>query len=97
MLRDNGTEWILSVNNPMPDGQKQTLTFSTSVKLRAGTYTYQTEGMYPLEGETVTVTPEDTGCKITVELPDRRDAARYNYQSDLYAATPIVVNIPKKQ
>lgn len=97
MLHDNGTEWILSVNNPMPDGQKQTLTFSTSVKLRAGTYTYQTEGMYPLEGETVTVTPEDKGCKITVELPDRRDAARYNYQSDLYAATPIVVNIPKKQ
>lgn len=23
MLRDNGTEWILSVNNPMPDGQNK--------------------------------------------------------------------------
>ena len=41
MLRDNGAEWVLSVNNPMPDGQKQTLTFSTSAKLPAGTYTYQ--------------------------------------------------------
>ena len=96
MLRDNGAEWILSVNNPMPDGQKQTLTFSTSAKLPAGIYTYQTKGVYPLEGETVTVTSEGKGSKVTVELPDSRDAAKYNYQSDLYAATPIIVNIPKK-
>lgn len=96
MLRDNGAEWILSVNNPMPDGQKQTLIFSTSAKLPAGTYTYQTKGVYPLEGETVTITSEDKGSKVTVELPDSRDAAKYNYQSDLYAATPIIVNIPKK-
>lgn len=96
MLRDNGAEWIFSVNNPMPDGQKQTLTFSTSAKLPAGTYTYQTKGVYPLEGETVTVTSEGKGSKVTVELPDSRDAAKYNYQSDLYAATPIIVNIPKK-
>lgn len=96
MLRDNGTEWILSVNNPMSDGQKQTLTFSTSAKLPAGTYTYQTKGIYPLKGENVTVTPEGKGSKITVELPDSRDAEKYNYQSDLYAATPITVNIPKK-
>ena len=96
MLRDNGAEWVLSVNNPMPDGQKQTLTFSTSAKLPAGTYTYQTKGVYPLEGETVTVTSEGKGSKVTVELPDSRDAAKYNYQSDLYAATPIIVNIPKK-
>ena len=96
MLRDNGSEWVLSVNNPMPDGQKQTLTFSTSAKLPAGTYTYQTKGVYPLEGETVTVTSEGKGSKVTVELPDSRDAAKYNYQSDLYAATPIIVNIPKK-
>lgn len=96
MLRDNGAEWVLSVNNPMPDGQKQTLTFSTSAKLPAGTYTYQTKGVYPLEGETVTVTSEGKGSKVTVELPDSRDAAKYNYQSDLYAATPIIVNISKK-
>ena len=96
MLRDNGAEWILSVNNPMPDGQKQTLIFSTSAKLPAGTYTYQTKGVYPLEGETVTITSEGKGSKVTVELPDSRDAAKYNYQSDLYAATPIIVNIPKK-
>lgn len=95
MLRDNGTEWVLSVNNPTPDGQKQTLTFTTSAKLPAGTYAYQTRGVYPLEGETVTVTAVGKGSKVTVELPDSRDAAKYNYQSDLYAATPIIVNIPK--
>lgn len=95
MLRDNGTEWVLSVNNPIPDGQKQTLTFSTSTKLPAGIYTYQTRGVYPLEGETVTITPEGKGSKVTVELPDSRDAEKYNYQSDLYAATPVIVNIPK--
>lgn len=96
MLHDSDTEWVLSINNPIPDGQKQTLTFSTSVKLPAGTYTYRTKGIYPLKGENVTVIPEGKGCKITVELPDSRDAEKYNYQSDLYAATPITVNIPKK-
>ena len=96
MLRDNGSEGVWSINNPMPDGQKQTLTCSAPAKLPAGAYTYQTKGVYPLESETVTVTSEGKGSKVTVELPDSRDAAKYNYQSDLYAATPIIVNIPKK-
>lgn len=81
---------------PAPDGRKQTLTFNISAKLPAGTYAYRTRGVYPLEGETVTVTPEGKGSKVTVELPDSRDAEKYNYQSDLYAATPIIVSIPKK-
>ena len=80
----------------MPDGQKQTLTFSISTQLPEGTYTYRTRGVYPLEGETVKVEQEGKGSKVTVELPDSRDAAQYNYQSDLYAATPIIVNIPKQ-
>lgn len=96
MLREEDGQWVLSVNNPMPDGKKQTLSFSTSTTLPEGTYTYRTSGIYPLEGETVTVKQEGETCRVTVELPDTRDAARYNYQSDLYAATPIVVNIPKQ-
>ena len=53
-------------------------------------------GIYPLDGETVTVTVTPQGeRKVVVELPDIRDAQKYNYQSDLYAATPICVNIPK--
>ena len=95
MLRDNETEWVLAVGNPMPDGRKQTLTFRTTASLPIGVYPYQTKGVYPLEGETVQIEPDDMGCKVTVELPDSRDAAKYNYQSDLYAATPIVVRIPK--
>lgn len=95
MLRDNGNNWTLSVNNPMPDGQKQTLSFNLSTKLSEGTYNYLVGGVYPREGETVTVTTNDKGSKVTVELPDARDAAHYNYQSDLYAATPIIINIPK--
>lgn len=95
MLRDNGDNWTLSVNNPMPDGQKQTLSFNLSTKLPEGTYNYQVGGVYPREGETVTVTTNGKGSKVTVELPDARDAAHYNYQSDLYAATPIIINIPK--
>lgn len=96
MLRDNGDSWILSVNNPMPDGQKQTLSFNLSTKLSEGTYNYQVGGVYPREGETVTVTTNGKGSKVTVELPDVRDAAHYNYQTDLYAATPIVIRIPKQ-
>ena len=63
--------------------------------LKAGTYVYQTKGMQKLEGETVTISPAKDGSKIVVELPDIRDEKKYNYQSDLYAATPIVVEIAK--
>ncbi|MEB3375522.1 hypothetical protein SFC43_27645 [Bacteroides sp. CR5/BHMF/2] len=38
--------------------QKQRLTFRVSTPLAAGTYTYRTKGVYPLEGETVTVSPD---------------------------------------
>ena len=95
MLRDNGNSWILSASNPMPDGKKQTLTFYTNMSLKAGTYVYQTKGMQKFEGETVTISPAKDGSKIVVELPDIRDEKKYNYQSDLYAATPIVVEIAK--
>lgn len=95
MLRDNGNSWILSASNPMPEGKKQTLTFYTNMSLKAGTYVYQTKGMQKLEGETVTISPAKDGSKIVVELPDIRDEKKYNYQSDLYAATPIVVEIAK--
>ena len=95
MLRDNGEEWILSVNNPMPDKEKRTLTFSISANLPKGTYSYQTRGVYPLEGETVIVEHEGKAKRITVQLPDSRDTTKYNYQSDLYAATPIVITLPK--
>lgn len=95
MLRDEGDAWVFSAGNPQPDGVKQTLTFHLSQRLPAGTYTYQAGGIYPREGETVTVSDEGKGSKVVVELPDIRDAARYNYQSDLYAATPIVVRIAK--
>lgn len=96
MLRDNDHHWTLSVSNPMPDGKKQTLAFSVNVPLKAGTYTYQTKGVYPLEGESVTISPANGGSKVIVELPDNRDEVRYKYQSDLYAATPIVISIPKE-
>lgn len=96
MLRETEDKWIMTASNPMPDGVKQTLTFHLSKPLPAGTYSYRTTGIYPLEGETVTVSAEGKGCKVTVNIPDIRDAAKYNYQSDLYAATPVIVTIPKK-
>lgn len=96
MLRKHGDQWVLSAGNPMPDGQKHTLSFTTTAPLAEGTYHYTTRGIYPLEGETVTVKKHGSRVQVTVELPDNRDAARYNYQSDLYAATPIIVTIPEK-
>ena len=96
MLRDNGDSWTLSINNPAPDGQKQALTFTISTRLPQGTYNYRAGGIYPMEGETVTIASDSKGSRVTVEIPDGRDAVRYNYQSDLYAATPVVVTIPKK-
>lgn len=95
MLRDTGDGWVLSVGNPMPDGKKQTLSFTLSLALKPGVYAYPVPGMNPYEGETVTVTSEGARSRVTVELPDIRDAARYGCQSDLYSAVPVVVRIPK--
>ena len=95
MLRDTGDGWVLSVGNPMPDGKKQTLSFTLSLALKPGVYAYPVPGMNPYEGETVTVASEGARSRVTVELPDIRDAARYGCQSDLYSAVPVVVRIPK--
>lgn len=95
MLRDTGDGWVLSVGNPMPDGKKQTLSFTLSLALNPGVYAYPVPGMNPYEGETVTVASEGARSRVTVELPDIRDAARYGCQSDLYSAVPVVVRIPK--
>ncbi len=49
-----------------------------------------------MAGETVAIEPTaDGGSRVTVELPDARDAAHYRYQSDLYQAAPVVVAIPR--
>ena len=95
MLRDTGDGWVLSVGNPMPDGKKQRLSFTLSLALKPGVYAYPVPGMNPYEGETVTVASEGARSRVTVELPDIRDAARYGCQSDLYSAVPVVVRIPK--
>lgn len=95
MLREDDGCWMLSVGNPMPDGEKQTLSFRLSVRLPQGTYPYRVGGIYPRDGETVKITDDGKGSRVTVELPDRQDAAHYNYQTDLYAATPIVIHISK--
>lgn len=96
MLRETTDGYTLSVQNPVPDDAKQTLTFTTSKPLPAGTYEYTCGGIYPIAGETVTITPEGKGSKIIVELPDSRDETKYNYQTILYSGVPVVVNIPKK-
>ncbi|MGN0189291.1 MAG: polysaccharide lyase family 8 super-sandwich domain-containing protein [Candidatus Cryptobacteroides sp.] len=95
MLRDCGNEWVLSVMNPVPDGKKQGLNFIISHSLRPGTYTWQAGGIYPMYGETVSISSDACGSRVTAEIPDERDKKKYNYQSDLYAAIPITIKIPK--
>lgn len=95
MLRETSDSYILSAGNPAPDDSKTALTFTTSRPIPAGTYPYTCGGIYPLEGETVTIVPEGSGSRITVELPDSRDEARYNYQTILYSGVPVTVTIPK--
>ncbi|MBJ2183054.1 MAG: silent information regulator protein Sir2 [Muribaculaceae bacterium] len=97
MLRETADAYILSAGNPAPDDKNVTsLTFTLSKRLPAGTYAYRTGGIYPLDGETVTVADEGKGSRITVELPDFRDEEKYNYQTELYNAVPVVITIPKK-
>lgn len=94
MLREDGDCWVLTVQNPMPDADKSNMTFETSLRLTPGVYTYTTKGIYPMEGETVTVNDCEEGSIVRIELPDRRNEEKYNYQSGLYSAMPITVRIP---
>lgn len=95
MLSEKPDSWSLTVSNPSPDGVKQTLSFFVSRKLKAGAYSYKLKGVYPLDGETILIKPEGRGSRVTVELPDIRDAEIYNYQSDLYSGSPLEIEIPK--
>ncbi|MGL5920323.1 MAG: hypothetical protein ACRCZQ_07475, partial [Bacteroidales bacterium] len=71
------------------------LSFFVPRKLKAGAYSYKLKGVYPLDGETILIKPEGRGSRVTVELPDIRDAEKYNYQSDLYSGSPLEIEIPK--
>lgn len=96
MLKKKTDSWTLAIGNPIPDAGKRTITFTISESLPAGTYPYTLGGIYPREGESVRITQEKEGCKVVVELPDQRDEARYQYQSELYAAAPIVIRLNSK-
>lgn len=97
MLRETHDAYILAAGNPEPDDKNKTqLTFTLSKRLPAGTYSYRIGGIYPIDGETVTAADEGKGSRITVELPDFRDEEKYNYQTELYNAAPVVITIPKK-
>ena len=67
MLREETGHWILSVGNPMPDGKKQVMSFRLSVRLPQGIYTYRVGGIYPHEGETVSVVDDGKGSKVIVD------------------------------
>ncbi|ACU05039.1 polysaccharide lyase family 8 super-sandwich domain-containing protein [Pedobacter heparinus] len=96
ILKDNGSNWKLTMSNPSPSADKQQLVLYVSQPLRAGKYDYMLGGIYPRKGEYVTVSAEGTGSKIVAELPDKRDSAFYNYQEVLYNAAPVSIEIPKK-
>ncbi len=97
MLRETADSYVLSAQNPEPDHKTDTrLTFTLSKRLPAGTYSYRAGGIYPIDGETVTVADEGKGSRVTVELPDFRDEQKYNYQTEVYNAVPVVITIPKK-
>lgn len=97
MVKETKYGWKLSVGNPAPDHNNKTeLTFTTTLPLTEGGYSYSVGGVYPQKGESVTITNEGTHRKVVVELPDSRDEVAYNYQTELYNGTPIVIEIPFK-
>ncbi len=98
MLKENMGDWTVSVSDPTANIDSEQLTINTSVLLKEGKYTYTAPGIYPIEGEYAIVKNNDKGgSTIIVELPDFRDQEHYNYQAKLYAASPIVLTIPKKK
>lgn len=95
ILKDNGDNWKLTMSNPSPSVDKQQLVFYVSQPLKPGKYNYTLGGIYPRKGEYVTVSADAKGAKVVAELPDKRDAAFYNYQEALYNAAPVSIDIPK--
>ncbi len=72
------------------------ITVEVNVPLRAGTYTYETQGpdVRFVDGQTVSVIGNDGASTLTFELPDRLDAVAYGYREELYAGMPAVVDVP---
>jgi len=95
ILKDNGSSWKLTMSNPSPSIDKEQLVLHLSQALKPGKYAYKLGGIYPRDGEYVTITSEGKGSKIVAELADKRDESFYNYQAALYNAAPISIEIPK--
>ncbi len=72
------------------------ITVETSLRLRAGTYTYDTQGPNArfVDGQTVSIVNHGGTSTLTFELPDSVDAAAYDYREELYAGMPAVVDAP---
>ena len=73
------------------------LMIKTQIKLKEGTYAYSLKGINPQPGESFKVTSNGDITTITIQLLDSSDADRYNNQQMMYAGSPLIVTIPKKQ
>ena len=72
------------------------ITVEVNLPLRAGTYTYDTQGpdVRFVDGQTVRVFNTAGTSTLTFDLPDREDAPGYDYRQELYAGMPAVVDVP---
>lgn len=72
------------------------ITVEVDLPLRAGTYTYDTQGpeVRFVDGQTVSVVSNGGTSTLTFELPDSLNAAAYGYREELYAGMPAVIDVP---
>ncbi|MCY4583691.1 MAG: polysaccharide lyase beta-sandwich domain-containing protein [Chloroflexi bacterium] len=72
------------------------ITVEVNLPLRAGTYTYETQGpdVRFVDGQTVRVVNSGDTSTLTFELPDSLDAVAYDYRQELYAGMPAAVHVP---
>ena len=72
------------------------ITVEVDLPLRAGTYTYDTQGpeVRFVDGQTVSVVNNGGTSTLTFELPDSLNAAAYGYREELYAGMPAVIDVP---
>ncbi len=72
------------------------ITVEVDLPLRAGTYTYDTQGpeVRFVDGQTVSVVNNGGTSTLTFQLPDSLDAAAYGYREELYAGMPAVIDVP---
>ena len=95
-LQKKDDQWCFVVADPLHDLNRKSITVTVNKILKAGTYSYKTQGMESehVACQTAVVKTNGNDSTITVNIPDSADAEHYALRQEIYADMPAFVTIP---